>query len=271
VQRTLKAIDWDGPGTRRNALFTPDRRTAPSVIKLAIIIPFYNESGLLGRHVAELRDHLSQNSFLQQFSTTVVLVDDGSSTPPGPVPDGLVHVLLRHPINLGQGAALQTGIAWARSPALNADLFVTMDADGQHRCEDLEAILTPVTEDRADVSFGNRFIRMNHSIPPMRRRLLQAGILFERVITGLRLGDSHNGYRAFNRTVARAMDIQLNRMAHATEIKQIVARGGFRYAEVAVDIAYTEETLAKGQRNVGALIILKDLMNAYLFRRTSAR
>lgn len=235
---------------------------------LAIIIPFYNESGLLGRHLEALRRHLEANPYFKDFAVTTILVDDGSRVASKPSGLGARHVLLRHLINLGQGAALQTGITYARQE-LGADFYVTMDADGQHCPEDLQGVLDPVVQGRAEIVFGNRFIRMNRSIPGLRRWILKGGILFEKVITGLDLGDSHNGYRAFNRKVADRMDIQLNRMAHATEIKQIVAREKFNYAEVPVEIAYTAETLAKGQRNLGALVILKDLLTSYLFRKTA--
>ena len=235
---------------------------------LAIIIPCFNESSLLLRHLAVLGRHLDSDQYLSEFEVTIILVDDGSRAVPEPPPMATRCILLRHLINLGQGAALQTGIAYARKE-LRADLYVTMDADGQHRPEELERLLDPVVKGRAEIVFGNRFLRENRSIPGLRRWILRAGIRFEKLITGLDLGDSHNGYRAFNRGVADRMEIQLNRMAHATEIKQIVAREGFRYEEVPVEIAYTAETLAKGQRNLGALVILKDLLTSYLFRKTA--
>ncbi len=195
-------------------------------------------------------------------------MDDGSSVPPQLDPLSHRAIRLRHLINLGQGAALQTGIEYAEK-VLNCDFYITMDADGQHQCEDLETLLRPTLEGQSDIVFGNRFLGASAWIPPLRKLVLQGGIFFERIVTGLKLGDSHNGYRAFNRKVAQAMRIQLNRMAHATEIKQIVAAHRFKYQEVPVKIIYTSETLAKGQRNLGALVILKDLLSAYLFKKTS--
>ncbi|MBU6375174.1 MAG: glycosyltransferase family 2 protein [Bdellovibrionales bacterium] len=239
--------------------------------RLSIIIPFFNETGLLQAHLQRLERFLGQHQYLQDFQTTIVLVDDGSKikSKPGLVGKGSL-VALRHLINLGQGAALQTGISYA-CHELQSEYFVTMDADGQHRSEDLPALLDPVVAGRSDIIFGNRFLADKVSVPSLRRWVLRGGILFEKWVTGLDLGDSHNGFRAFNRRVAERMDIQLNRMAHATEIKQIVARESFRYSEVPVQISYSAHTLAKGQRNLGALIILKDLLGAYFFRKTSGR
>jgi len=234
---------------------------------LAIIIPFFNETSLMAAHLNRLQQFLKDQAWAQNLQVSIVLVDDGSKAPFQTPLESNTH-LLRHLINLGQGAALQTGIEFAVKK-LKSDFFVTMDADGQHRCEDLQPLLAPVLNGQVDIVFGNRFAEYPSHAPALRKLILKGGILFERVITRLDLSDSHNGYRAFNRKAAEIMNIQLNRMAHATEIKQIVARNHLSYTEVAVQILYTDETLKKGQRNLGAFIILKDLFSAYLFKKTN--
>jgi hypothetical protein len=99
-----------------------------------------------------------------------------------------------------------------------------------------------------------------------RRALLVAARLFERLLTGLRLADAHNGLRAFSRRAILSVSLRQNRMAHATEITQRVARArGLSVVEVPVVLRYSEGTLRKGQRSLGALVILRDLLGLYLF------
>jgi glycosyltransferase involved in cell wall biosynthesis len=201
-----------------------------------------------------------------------VLVDDGSKwqrplheTLQGKLRNLSVWVLC-HPINQGQGAALQTGIQFARDQ-LNTDLFVTLDSDGQHRIEDLPAMIEKLDQEGADIVFGDRFaVSDGTQIPASRKVLLRLAIRFERLITGINLNDAHNGYRVFRRSFAEKLDLKQNRMAHATEFKQTVREYGFKYAECPVVILYSQETLAKGQKDLGFLSILKELMNVYLFQ-----
>jgi glycosyltransferase involved in cell wall biosynthesis len=199
----------------------------------------------------------------------VYLVDDGGSVPVDPrdLPARTEHfdvVLARHPINLGQGAALET----ARQLAVAAgehDSFVTMDSDHQHRPEDLEAFVKVIREG-ADVAFGNRFGAASN-VPVGRRILLWAARVFEFALTLLWLSDAHNGYRAFSARAMKLVNIRQDRMAHATEIRQSVARhrGQLKIVEVPVSIRYTNETLAKGQTSLGAVSIVRDLLLRFLF------
>jgi hypothetical protein len=120
----------------------------------------------------------------------------------------------------------------------------------------------------ADIVFGNRFHNdMAMTIPKSRFILLKLATIFERKLTGLPLGDAHNGFRIFNRKCAELIDLKLNRMAHATEFKQIVSRNSLKFTEFPVSIQYSPETLAKGQANSGAVIILRDLLKTFLFER----
>jgi polyprenyl-phospho-N-acetylgalactosaminyl synthase len=240
-------------------------------LKLAVIVPVFNEGERLKAFLELLVPALF--SLPPQLAGryeayAVVLVDDGSKLPVTPeAPKGydgdrLGIYSLRHLVNLGQGAALQTGIAYARD-LLGCDAFVTMDADGQHQPDDLPTLLAAL--DDADMVFGNRFAEGAPPMPRLRRLLLKAAVGFESLVTGVRLHDAHNGFRCFNRRTADLMHLRQNRMAHATEFKQIVAREKLRYREAPVHIRYTSESLRKGQKNIGSLVILKELVRAYLF------
>lgn len=238
-------------------------------MKLAILIPALNEARALADTLATIEPVLAAND-----EVTVFLVDDGSLAPITavdlPEPTSRVHyVLARHVVNLGQGAALET----ARRLALATgtfDAYVTMDADGQHRAEDALELARAVVCG-ADVAFGNRFAGESN-VPFIRRLVLLAARAFERVITGLSLHDAHNGLRAFSRRALDHIAIRQNRMAHATEIKQLVSRapGPLKVVEVPVSVRYTEASMAKGQSSLGAFAILRDLFQRYLFEDRSA-
>ena len=221
---------------------------------LWVICAAYNEATVIGRVVADLIRAEHQ----------VVVVDDGSR-------DGTRHVaaaagahVITHPINLGQGAALQTGIEYALSQG--ADILVTFDADGQHRVADIPRLVDALRRERAEFALGTRFLGQTYNLPLLRRWVLQAATVFTRLTTGLRLTDAHNGLRALTRQGAAAIRLRQNRMAHASEILNEIARSGLRYVEVPVTIEYTAYSLAKGQRIGDSVTILLDLFAKELYR-----
>jgi len=238
------------------------RRDA-SMTRVAILMPARDESALAAT-LAQIRDRARELG-----GVTVFLVDDGSERPidardlPATIADFRV-VLARHVVNLGQGAALETARELALAPGAQFRAYVTMDADGQHGVDGALAVCGAI-DDGANVAFGNRFLGASN-VPRGRRAVLALARWFDRLVTGLRLADAHNGLRAFDRQALELVRIRQNRMAHATEIKMHVARAhGLRVVEVPVSVRYTRESLAKGQKNAGAALILRDLMMQYLF------
>ncbi len=228
--------------------------------RVAILMPVHNGPAALRATLDSLR--------ARDEALTVFLVDDGSepAIAPSDLPatsDAFRIVVARHVVNLGQGAALETARQLALRDATRYAAYVTMDADGQHRAADAFALARAI-EEGADVAFGNRFLG-DSNVPPTRRAILFIARWFERAITGLRLADAHNGLRAFGRAALEHVRLRQNRMAHATEIKLLVSRAELKIVEVPVSVRYTKESLARGQRNAGAALILRDLMLQYLF------
>jgi len=216
--------------------------------RVFIVVAAYNESRTIRTVVDRLlADHLN-----------VVVVDDGSRDDTvRQLAHSRVH-LLRHGINRGQGAALQTGIEFALSRG--ADVIVTFDADGQHSERDIEALVRPILAGECDVTLGSRFLGRAHGIPATRKLVLKAGVLFTRIFSRLRVSDSHNGLRAFSAHAAAGLHITLDRMAHASEILDQISQQGWRYKEVPVDIYYSDHSLAKGQSSWNALKIGLDIL-----------
>jgi len=277
------------------------------------IVPAFNEEETISEVITRL----------QPFVDKVIVIDDGSrdATVERAVAAGAE--VLRHQINRGQGAALETGrIAALKLFALQSDsgsstlrlgslqpgsgsstdIIITFDADGQFNAEEIPALLAPIKAGECDVVLGSRFLRQLSSplegeagrglsglslsdsqseraqdakygeagrdlvsadkksdIPPLRRLLLKSALIFTRLTTGLRITDTHNGFRAFSRGAAEKIHITQDKMAHASEILERIAQSGLKYKEVPVTIKYTEYSLGKGQKLGDFIKILKDL------------
>jgi glycosyltransferase involved in cell wall biosynthesis len=234
-------------------------------MRVAVLMPAFGEGAALTRTLRDLRDRAREVGEIHLF-----LVDDGSDPAideelvPAATPE-LRVVLARHAVNLGQGAALETArqLALAGGPF---DAYVTMDADGQHDARDLVPLVRAIANG-ADLALGNRFAGGSNP-PALRRALVHAARAFERIAVGARLGDAHNGFRAFSRRGLERARLRESRMAHATEIASLAARAErerLRVVEVPVSVRYTAETLAKGQRAGAAFAIVRDLFHTYLF------
>jgi polyprenyl-phospho-N-acetylgalactosaminyl synthase len=213
-----------------------------------LVIPVYNEAPVIAGVVEEA---------LQTFPN-VVCVDDGSvDGSPERVTTTGAH-LVRHPVNLGQGAALQTGLRYALAQE-GAERFVTFDADGQHRVEDVVTMLAIAHERSADAVLGSRFLLPDGEVPWTKRLVLRTAAAVSPTARRLKLSDAHNGLRLFNRAAASRLNITMNGMAHASEITGFLARSDLRVIEAPVSIRYTDYSRAKGQSLINGVNILFDI------------
>ncbi|AOS60983.1 glycosyltransferase family 2 protein [Actinoalloteichus hymeniacidonis] len=212
-----------------------------------LIVPVYNEAQVIREVV--------QNARLT--FPNIVCVDDGSrDASVSEIRQSGAH-LVRHPVNLGQGASLQTGIEYARTQP-GAKYFVTFDADGQHRVEDVVRMIDRLRKEPVDILVGTRFHGDTSHIPWIKRLVLKTVVALSPRTRRLKLTDAHNGLRAFNKTVADGLDITINGMGHASEIIAIIDRKSWRVAEEKVTIIYTEYSMAKGQSLINGVNILFD-------------
>jgi glycosyltransferase involved in cell wall biosynthesis len=219
-----------------------------------VVIPAFNEVYKIGEVLRHVQDCFK----------SVVLVDDCSSDGTALVAKSMGVVVVKHPINLGQGAALQTGFDYA--VAAGASWVVTFDADGQHDIHDAEKMLGHAVSNNLDVCFGSRFLGSTIGMPTTRKFLLKGGLLFQKLTSGAKLSDTHNGLRIIRAKVLNTIHLRQNRMAHASEIVERVVRGGFVYGEYPMTVRYSEYTLAKGQSSLGAINIIADWLLEKIFR-----
>jgi polyprenyl-phospho-N-acetylgalactosaminyl synthase len=215
---------------------------------VAVVIAAYREEAVIADVVRPL----------VEAGYAVVVVDDGSPDETAARARDAGADIVRHAINRGQGAALQSGLRYALGRG--ARILVTFDADGQHSSADIPRLVRPIVDGTADIVLGSRFLEHASTVPVARRILLRLAVAFTGVMSGVRLTDAHNGLRALSRRAAESIDLQLDRMAHASEIIDQLARTGLPLVEVSVAVQYTAYSLEKGQRAGNAARIVWDYL-----------
>lgn len=215
----------------------------------AFVMPVFNEGEVIAAVIKEVLEHCPH----------VVCVNDGSTDNSGEQIIAAGAYLVDHPVNMGQGAALQTGIEFARLlPGVRR--FVTFDADGQHRVDDALRMLATLEETGVDIVLGSRFRGRTQGMPAFKRAVLKLAVRFTNFTSGVKLTDAHNGLRAFNRHVADTLEITAPDMTHASEIIELISRNGYSYLEVPVTIDYTEYSVQKGQPVLNSVNIALDTL-----------
>ncbi|WP_425280694.1 glycosyltransferase family 2 protein [Leucobacter insecticola] len=213
-----------------------------------VVIPLFNEAQVIGEVVQGLRGLFAQ----------VVCIDDGSNDESGTIARAAGARIVRHPINLGQGAALQTGFEYALERG--AHYVVTFDADGQHRVEDALEMLNRARNEGLAIVYGSRFLD-NRTRPGLLKKIvLKTAVWVTNLTTRTRLTDAHNGLRVIRNDALNLIKLRQDRMAHGTEIVVQLGRTGLPYAEHPVEVIYSDYSKAKGQSLLNSVNILIDLI-----------
>ena len=218
---------------------------------LLAIVPAYNEEERIGSVVRDLFEHVDE----------VVVVDDASSDATVAAARAAGATVLEHRINRGQGAALETGHAYARGKG--ATHVLHFDGDGQFDVADIAPAQERMDREGVDIIFGSRFLDNRSNVPFLKRVLiLPAGRLLDRMTGSVSLSDSHNGFRLLNGRALEHIRITQDRMAHASEIPQLAKAHNLRYSEHPVRVQYHEF----GQGALGGVRILRDLITGKFVR-----
>ncbi len=222
-----------------------------------IVVPAFNEASVIGDVIADIRSVFDH----------VVCVDDGSKDGTGDIALRAGAHVVRHPVNLGQGAAIQTGVEYARRQP-GAQLFATFDADGQHRLKDVVAMIDRLSAEDVDMVVGTRFAEPSASKPPfLKRIILRVAAFLSPSSRQLGLTDAHNGLRVFNKKVADGLNITMSGMSHASEFITLAVEKHWRVVEEPVEILYTDYSKSKGQPLLnGVNIVFDGLLRGRLSR-----
>lgn len=214
-----------------------------------VVVPLYNEESIIGKVISSLLPTFPQ----------IVCVDDGSTDGSAKVAQRAGAHVVEHPINLGQGAALQTGLEYALSHP-DCQFIVTFDADGQHRVEDAIGMVAEARSKNAAIVFGSRFLDDRTNPGWMKRVILKTAVWVTNLTTSVKLTDAHNGLRVIRRDAAERIQLKQDRMAHATEIVLQLGDTGLPWVEYPVELLYTDYSKSKGQSVLNSVNILVDLI-----------
>ncbi len=214
-----------------------------------VVVPLFNEDAVIGGVIEGLKSQFSH----------VVCVDYGSTDDSATAAAAAGATLVQHPINLGQGAALQTGIEFALAHA-SCEYVVTFDADGQHSPDEAAAMVRLAQDEDVAIVFGSRFLDDRTKPGALRKLVLKTAVWVTNLTSGIRLTDAHNGLRVIRRDAAAHIQLRQDRMAHATEIILQLARTKLPWREYPVHLVYTDYSRAKGQSLLNSVNILVDLV-----------
>ena len=241
VYSALRCVAMSTTGESR-----PVGETLPAT---AVVMPVYNEATVVREVIAGLVG----------LGFTVIAVDDGSSDESAGEIDAGGAIRVSHPINLGQGGALQTGFE-AALRFTDAKYVATFDADGQHQAADLLGMIAKAEEGGYDVVLGSRFLDGKTEMSRLRKFILKTATKVFNRGSAHKLTDAHNGLRLVTRDVAARINLAFHGMAHASELEQVLTQPSYRVTEYPVHILYTEYSRSKGQPLLNSVNILGDIL-----------
>jgi polyprenyl-phospho-N-acetylgalactosaminyl synthase len=229
-------------------------------MRLVFLIAAYNEAEIVGTVISRIRERYPDHSIL--------VVDDCSSDSTVAKARASGAEVLSHRVNLGQGAALQTGFECLIRMGYtdHDDFIVTFDADGQHSLEDVEPSMAMLNSRHCDIAFGSRFLGSTEGMPLLRNLVVRLGIVYNWLSTGLLMTDAHNGFRIIRGGALPKIRINCNRMAHASEFLNVVRTQRIPFCEVACRIVYSDYSKAKGQSIKNMFSIIGNHLLYLVFR-----
>ena len=216
-------------------------------MKITVGLPAYNEEKNIAKIIVGLK----------KTADEVIVCDDGSNDLTSRIAESLGAIVIKHPKNLGYGSAIRSIFLKARE--INAEVLVTIEADGQHKIEDVENIVKPVVDGQTDISIGSRFLDKHDNAPKYRK--LGINIITKVTNSSLseKITDSQSGFRAYNNKVLQALTPSDSGMGISTEILIKSSNLGFKIAEVPTEIQYDGDTSSQNPVSHGTGVLLSTL------------
>ena len=217
-------------------------------MKITIGIPAYNEEKNIALIITKLK----------KITDSIIVCDDGSSDLTGEIARELGAVVISHPKNMGYGAAIRS--LFLKAKELDLDGLITMDADGQHRIEDINSVFGPINDEVADIVIGSRFLDKKSEEMPNYRKV---GIKIITKVTNLsikeKLTDSQSGFRAYSKKALQKVIPSDVGMGVSTEILIKASNLELKVAEVPIKVHYDVDTSTHNPVSHGTSVILSTI------------
>ena len=216
-------------------------------MKITIGIPAYNEEKNIAKIIVQLKKVADQ----------ILVCDDGSTDSTSEIAESLGAIIIKHPKNLGYGSAIRS--IFLKSREINAEILVTIDADGQHKIEDVKKVTKPIVDGQADISIGSRFLEEGDNAPKYRK--LGINIITKVTNSSLseKITDAQSGFRAYNNKVLQSLTPSDSGMGISTEILIKSSNLGLKIAEVPTEIQYEGETSSQNPISHGTGVLMSTL------------
>ncbi len=210
---------------------------APYVV---VFIPAFNEEGSIGR-VIEVINKNYRGEKSRNYVLDIIVVDDGSTDKTVEIARNNKIKVIQHPVNKGLGASTRSGMQ--RAHEMGADIAVKIDADFQHDPEDIDKVIKPILEDRADAVFGSRFLGgLQYKMPLHRSWGNKFFSWLTGKLTGLNVTDGQTGLMAFNRRYLSVFNI----LRDYNETQQLIINSwGKKMRVMEVSVLFHKRTTGK--------------------------
>jgi len=216
-------------------------------MKITVGIPAYNEEKNIAKIIVKLKKMVDQ----------ILVCDDGSTDSTCAIAESLGAIVINHPKNLGYGSAIRS--IFLKAKEINAELLVTIDADGQHKIEDVEKVIKPVVDGQADISIGSRFLEGDDNSPKYRKLGIKIITKVTNSSLSEKITDAQSGFRAYNNKVLQSLTPSDSGMGISTEILIKSSNLGLKIAEVPTEIQYEGETSSQNPVSHGTEVLMSTL------------
>ena len=216
-------------------------------MKITVGIPAFNEEKNIASIISRLKD----------FTDSIIVCDDGSSDMTAKIAEDMGAILVKHPKNLGYGAAIRT--IFLKAKDLESDVLVTLDGDGQHQIMDVEKILKPIEKNQADIVIGSRFLDKKSDVPKYREFGINVITKVTNVTIKNKLTDAQSGLRAYSKKVLSEIAPSDSGMGISTEILIKASSKGLKIVEVPITISYAGETSTQNPVSHGTSVLFSTI------------
>lgn len=223
-------------------------------LKVVIGIPAFNEEKNIGSIVAQLKKKYEH----------LIVCDDGSTDATTIIASSLGAYVIKHEKNLGYGSAIKSIFNEAKK--IDADVLITFDADGQHQISEIDSVLQPISENKADIVIGSRFLGKTKNLPKYRKFGIKTITELTNVMTGSKITDSQSGFRAYSRKVLKEISPTESGMGVSTEILIKASKKQFRIAEVPITISYEDNKHSQEPILHGSSVIISTIKHMAIER-----